>query len=162
MKKTAAVASVLTTALALGGASASALAATPVDVETPGIETAEANAGETFSPFVRVSNVQGVFGASQDVVSPLGDIANRFSKAATALCASLPDYDVTAAQGKIAVTGDVENPFEATVTEMTEEEEAQTYLLKCACASNIPGGGAIINAKVEGVSLASIAALARA
>ena len=52
--------------------------------------------------------------------------------------------------------------MEATVAEMAEEEGADSYVLGCSCASNAPGGGAIANAEVSGVSLASLMAMAAA
>jgi len=161
MKKTAAVAGVITGAMVLTGASAAALAAAPEATVAP-VEAAAAQEAEAFSPFVRVANVQGTFAASQDVLSTVDEIAGMFRKASAAMCASLPNYDVTAVQAPIAVTGDVENPFDATVTQMVEEQGGQSYILACACASNVPGGGAIANAQVEGISLAAIAAVARA
>lgn len=111
---------------------------------------------------VMVANVRGEFTATQDELTPTQRIASVFRKATSALCSSLPDYDVTAQQGGISVKGDISKPFSATVSEMAEEEGSTSYTLKCACASNIPGGGAIANARVEGVSLASIAAMAGA
>ena len=52
--------------------------------------------------------------------------------------------------------------MEATVAEMAEAEGADSYVLGCSCASNAPGGGAIANAEVSGVSLASLMAMAAA
>lgn len=164
MKKTAAVAGVVASALAIGGASAVALAAPSVGTQATAapVEAAAIQLGQALSPFVRVANVQGTFAASQDVVTPVSDIMSKFCKAAAAMCASLPDYDVTSVQGTVSVSGDVERPFEGTIAQMAESEGSVSYTLACACASNIPGGGAIVNASVEGVSLASIAVAAGA
>ena len=63
---------------------------------------------------------------------------------------------------KRAVDGDVDNAFEATVDEMAEGKGAKTLVMACACASNVPGGGAIANAEVSGVSLEAIAQMAGA
>ena len=164
MNKVSKFAGTLTAAtLAVGGAAMPALAANASQEEAPLSVTAETvGAVSTSLHMVKVANVQGEFSASQETVTPLATIANMFQRATAAMCASLPDYDLSAMQGKITVMGDVDNPFDATVSEMAEEGEASSYTLKCACASNIPGGGAIANAQVEGVSLASIVALAGA
>ena len=53
--------------------------------------------------------------------------------------------------------GDVPHAVTATIGEMTEEG-AVSSIIGCACSSNQPGGGAIANAEVSGVPLASIAA----
>ena len=53
--------------------------------------------------------------------------------------------------------GDVPHAFTAAIGEMTEEG-AVSSIIGCACSSNQPGGGAIANAEVSGVPLASIAA----
>ena len=39
---------------------------------------------------------------------------------------------------------------------MAEADGAESYTMACACSTNTPGGGAIANAEVEGVSLATI------
>ena len=109
---------------------------------------------------VRVANVQGSFSFDQTTVSENSVIANIFQKATAALCSSLPDYDVREADRTIAVGGDVSQEFEATVDDMAEAEGAESYTIGCACASNVPGGGAIVNAEVEGVALESVLALA--
>ena len=56
----------------------------------------------------------------------------------------------------------MDNAFEATVDEMAEGKGAKTLVMACACASNVPGGGAIANAEVSGVSLEAIAQMAGA
>lgn len=43
---------------------------------------------------------------------------------------------------------------------MADEQGADSYTIGCSCATNGPGGGAIANAEVSGVSLATLAALA--
>ena len=85
-----------------------------------------------------------------------------FAKAAATLCQTTADgYGVYTAQAiKVSVAG--LPTMEATVAEMAEEEGADSYVLGCSCASNAPGGGAIANAEVSGVSLASLMTMAAA
>lgn len=47
--------------------------------------------------------------------------------------------------------------IEATVEDLASEDGAASYTVGCACSSNVAGGGAIVNADVSGVSLASVA-----
>lgn len=111
---------------------------------------------------VRAANVQGDFAFDQGVLSSNADISNTFSKASTALCANMPAYLETLEAQPINVGGDVGNGFSATLSEIADDEGTESYELACSCASNPAGGGAIVNANVEGVSLASIADKARA
>ena len=107
-----------------------------------------------------VENVEGTFSYSQDIATSNSDIANVFNKAASSHCASLPEYVVTSVKSIIQVTGGTS--FEASVSDMQADEAAESVLIACACASNLAGGGAVANAKVSGVTLASIAAMAQA
>lgn len=122
-------------------------------------EVAEA-ASQERADAVSAASVEGAFSYDQAVVTPAGDIAGVFMKAANAVCASLPDYCVCM-QRVVAVSGPA-GAFEATVDDMATEDGAQSYIMGCACASNVAGGGAVANAEVSGVSLASVAALAGA
>ncbi|MEG0027622.1 MAG: hypothetical protein RR360_06965 [Raoultibacter sp.] len=108
------------------------------------------------------THLQGSFNFNQDKVSSTTNIAEVFSKAAAALCDGLPNYGMTTKSNPIAVSGDINNSFEATVNEMKTDAEAGVMTMACACASNMPGGGAIVNAEVSGVSLESIAKTAGA
>ena len=111
---------------------------------------------------VSVVHVNGVFGYDQNALSSTSHFANVFNKAAAVLCTSLPDYGAARESTAVAVGGDVDAAFEATVDEMVSDDGARSLVLACACASNVAGGGAIANAEVEGVSLASIAEMAQA
>lgn len=111
---------------------------------------------------VKAANVQGSFEFDQAVLSSTADISSMFSKAAAALCSNMPVYAETVSEQPINVGGDVDEGYSATLSEMAEEEGAEAYEMACSCASNVPGGGAIANAEVEGVSLASIADRAQA
>lgn len=108
-----------------------------------------------------VKAVEGVFSFTQDTVTPNQDISGVFSKAAATLCAALPAYSVEAVSNSIQVTSP-SGAFEATVADMAASEDAVSYQMACACASNVPGGGAIANAEVNGVSLETFAKMALA
>lgn len=122
----------------------------------------ETASGSTGSALTAVEHVQGLFSFNQDARSSTSSIVNTFNKAATVLCASLPDYGMRDAGGVVEVSNGAGSGFSATVEEMAKEEGSQSFVMACACASNIAGGGAIANAEVEGVSLESVAALAQA
>ena len=111
---------------------------------------------------VRESNVQGAFTFDQAVLSSTADISNVFSKAAAVLCTSMPEYGEPRGDEPISVGGDVDQAYSATLSELADEEGTEAYDMACSCASNVPGGGAIANAEVEGVALASIADKAQA
>ncbi|MED9827104.1 MAG: hypothetical protein UFX72_02320 [Adlercreutzia sp.] len=107
-----------------------------------------------------VSSVQGVFTYDQDAVVSTRAIAEVFHRAAAALCTGLPQYEVDG-QGGVVCVKSPGAVFSATVQDMTEEEGVSCRLIGCSCASNGPGGGAVMNADVSGVALAAVAAMAR-
>lgn len=111
---------------------------------------------------VKAANVQGTFTFDQTVLSSTADISNVFSKAAAVLCTSMPEYGEARGEEPINVGGDVGQAYSATLSELADEEGTDAYDMACSCASNVPGGGAIANAEVEGVALASIADKAQA
>lgn len=131
----------------------------PTDAEVAFAADAEALGLADATTAAAVDRVEGQFSFDQAVVSDNGSIAGMFSKAAAVLCEGLPVYEAASA-GPIAVTaGDA--AFDATVDEMAAEDEAASYLMGCACSTNGPGGGAIMNAEVQGVALSCIATLAQ-
>lgn len=102
-----------------------------------------------------IAVVQGDFSFTQDAVASSESITSVFKKAAATLCASLPEYQVAAVSSTIrVVTGG--DGFTATLTDMESEQGTTHTILGCACATNAPGGGAVTNAEVSGVSLESI------
>ena len=107
-----------------------------------------------------IANVKGDFGYTQKAVTSTADIAGVFSKAAAVLCTGLPDYAVAAAGQPLAITGGTQ--VQATVADLQADEAAQSVLMACACASNPVGGGAVANADVSGVTIATVAALVQA
>lgn len=160
MKVTGAFASL--TLLASAGVIATATTAQAESATDFQTAHAAKSSGSIESIFVSAPCVDGTFSYSQDELSSNKTIAGVFCKAAATLCSSLPDYGMACAQSSISVAGDIGNAFSATVDEMADQEGTASYTMACACASNLPGGGAIANAEVEGVSLESIAKLAQA
>lgn len=130
--------------------------------QAPLQHTATCAGTEAPGGIVKEANVEGVFGFDQEVLSSTADISTQFSKAAAVLCANMPAYFETVEQRPIAVGGDVDASFNATLSDLADEEGTDAYEMACSCASNVAGGGAIANAEVEGVSLASLANRAQA
>lgn len=115
----------------------------------------------TFQANAKAYEVVGSFMYAQDVVADNATIRTTFSKAAAALCQSLPQYGAQTAAPGIAVSSPA-GSYAASVAQLGAEDEAQSYQLSCSCASNVAGGGAVANANVQGVSLASVAQQAQA
>lgn len=133
-------------------------------VAAPAAAAVQAQAGAvapTTQTFAQVMDVVGCFAYDQLATTPAIDISSVFAKAAAALCASAPEYGLTCACGALQVTAPGAS-LEATVPDLATEDEASSYTLKCACASNVAGGGAVANADVSGVSLAGVAKAAGA
>ena len=137
-------------------------------VAAPAVSAVTADAGVAYAAVVddaapakgAVADVKGDFGYTQLAVTSTTDITGVFSKAAAVLCAGLPDYAVEGVAGAIQVTG--ATGMQATVADMSADEAAQSVLMACACATNTAGGGAVANADVSGVTLATVAALVNA
>ena len=147
--------------------SSAALAAAPAVMDitadaSPAAATRQATEASVAAEATGVQRVEGQFSYDQGVVTSNETIASVFAKAAATLCQATADgYGVYTAQAiKVSVAGSP--AMEATVAEMAEDEGADSYVLGCSCASNAPGGGAIANAEVSGVSLASLMAMAAA
>ncbi|MEC4271650.1 hypothetical protein VJ923_00570 [Adlercreutzia sp. R25] len=142
----------------VSGGTGVAVAAPAVADAAPTATMAESATPAASADAVRV--VEGTFGYSQDAVTSNAEIGSVFSKAAATLCASLPTYSCeTVKAAAITVSGPTAS-FEATVGDMAEDDEATSYVMACSCATNVAGGGAIANAEVEGVSLATIVQMA--
>ena len=106
-----------------------------------------------------VSKVVGTFVYTQDSLSSNEYISGIFSKAAATLCASLPDYAVRSVASDLRVSGI--DGLSWTVPEQMLEEGDSAKIIGCSCASNAPGGGAVAQAEVSGVSLEALVALAQ-
>ena len=155
------------TMLALAGVATVAPAvaqASDVTADAPQAAAAQsAEAGAAASGVVSAAVVEGEFAFSQDVVTPNATLSSVFAKAAAALCQSAAGElsEATAAAAPIAVGGDVENAYTATVAEMAGADGATSFVMGCTCATNVVCGGAIANADVEGVALESVLAQAQ-
>ena len=148
--------------VAMMGVAGSALAAPAAPVPQAALDTAASQAAAQTSDdaLLSIAPVQGTFSFDQTTLTPTSRIASMFRIASAALCSSLPDYELPQQAWPIAVGGDASDQgFSATVDEMAIQEEARSYIMGCSCASNLPGGDAIVNAEVQGVSLESIARL---
>lgn len=134
-----------------------AVAAFAQDAAELGLEDAVA------TQLTSVQQVQGEFSFDQATLTSNETMASVFQKAAATLCQTMPEYGVSMAKagmGVIEVSGS-EGSFSATIDELADGEDFGA-IVGCACATNAPGGGAIANAEVEGVALATIAAMAQA
>lgn len=154
---------VASAALLSGTTVATAAAATQ-----PGLDGAEASAIEqqssakATSAINAVDVVRGELTYTQDAITSNSDISRVFVKAATSLCASLPEYAVSQAASirDIAVSTPEGTVVYGNVQEAAGEAEEVAKILGCSCASNVAGGGAVANAEVSGVSLETLAAAA--
>lgn len=159
------IAATLLSTVALVGGAAGAVPA--IAQEAPSNDAAAVAAAEEdggASKAQAVANVNGTFSYDQSAKTSTAHIATHFAKAAAVLCESLPTYGAAIAAGPIAISLGVDpsGGLEATVEEIAESEGAESYDMACSCASNGPGGGAIANAEVSGVSLASVLSFASA
>lgn len=136
---------------------ASAQAALP-EQDLPGAAEQSASTGHTIQSN-QVHHVTGTFAYSQDTVTPNAQIKTAFADASKYLCGS--QYSSAAAQGELSnpldwtlsVSGDVQTPFEATISEMASEGGSIHTIMGCTCLGNPADGRASINAGVEGISL---------
>lgn len=150
-------------AVALAG-SGLALVAAPAlaDATSSSVASQQVAQAGVASNDVAAMSERGFFSFDQNKVSANAHIAEIFTKASAVLCDSLPNYEVNTPGQTISVTGTVDTSFDATVSDMAEEGETSEMIMACACASNVPAGGAIVNAEVSGVTLESIVGLAGA
>lgn len=120
-----------------------------------------AEAAETAAPeALPAIPVQGDFSFTQDATMDNKTIAHVFNKAAATLCTSLPLYEVDEANSGIAISG----PEGYASIDLANDDTlgTQARILGCACATNMPGGGAVMNAEVSGVTLESVFAMVKA
>lgn len=148
---------------ALAGAallSASSVAlATPAEaapVQSPATAAAQV-AVDQVRPLVAVSNVQGTFAFDQARVTPNAQIKDVFVKASTSLCNTFNVMESALTGFYLSVGGDVPAPYSATISQIAEEQGSTSQIMGCSCTANSAGGWAIAQARVEGVSVESIA-----
>lgn len=130
-----------------GSADASVIAGQHVDATAQSDETVAAP-----------QRVEGQFSYSQEAITPTATISSMFSKAAAALCVSLPEYgEKSLLTGiSVSVNGEV---IGLSTGDIEKSEGTSSLLVGCACSSNGPGGGAIMNAEVSGVSVEALASV---
>lgn len=93
----------------------------------------------------------GEFSWSQEAVTPTEAIHDVFAKATNGLCQATDDFIVdNPLAWELSVTGDVENAYTATVSELANEE-AVKQTMTCSCGGNPADGAAIITADVKGI-----------
>ena len=103
-----------------------------------------------------VREVKGEFSFDQNRISETDSIRGMFMAAVNALCSPTVDNAAVAEAKPISVyVGQIET-MHALVSEMSAESEMSPYSMGCACASNVAGGGAIVNADVQGVPLEEV------
>lgn len=148
-------AGVIASAAVLAMGSTSAFAAVADAAPTDGPATAlEVTEGARTTDATAPARVEGSFSFDQNAVTSNKEIASVFVKAATSLCADLPEYSVREAEGaiRLKLRDQIMDAYVADV----ESGETTSLVMGCACGTNGPGGGAIANAEVEGVSLAAL------
>lgn len=144
-------------AVALAGAGVASVAPALADAAIPSAVVVQTAESDVERDGAAVVDMQGSFSYDQGTTSSNTSITKVFAKASATLCVSMPSYGVVALTQAIAVSGDVDSAFAATVAEMAADADARAMVMACACASNVPSGGAIINAEVSGVPLEYIA-----
>lgn len=120
-------------------------------------QEAQAVAAIESAESVQMDKVEGSFSYDQNVTCDSASISDVFRKAASALCSSLPQYEARTEAGIITLNSADGTSFQATTSELADSKGSDHRVMTCACSSNVPGGGAIANADVEGVSVASLA-----
>ncbi|MEC4295895.1 hypothetical protein [Adlercreutzia shanghongiae] len=160
MKNQGKVAASVVSAVALVGLGATPLTALAAP-EAPSDHAAQAamlSAAETTSTndTAAVARVEGTFSFNQNEVTSTHEIAGVFTKAAATLCQATPDYFAQEIADKITVCVHGTPALEATMQELSSEDGDKGFVMACACASNAPGGGAAVNAEVQGIPLATI------
>lgn len=120
------------------------------------VDSAAESSATSNSTMVQVADVQGKFSFDQNVVTPNERISSVFNKAASSMCHALPTYVAMLKNNAIAIRGDVDNPGVSNLEE-ADPSELDTFVMACACATNLAGGGAIANAEVEGVPIKTLA-----
>ncbi|WP_251230800.1 hypothetical protein [Adlercreutzia aquisgranensis] len=140
-------------ALVSGGASAALAAPLEAPVQPTIVEAAAE--GQVGAVAAAPKAVVGEFAFDQDKVTSNACITGVFAKAATTLCASMPDYGVKAVCSELSLSMGGQH-MSASVSDIAESDGEQSYTMGCTCTGNGPGGGAIANANVSGAGVAAI------
>lgn len=136
-----------------------AIATESASGEVPAAVEQSTRATQAFTP-VTADQVQGRFAYSQDAITSNVDISSVFCKAAATLCVSMPEYVADQVDGRILVSGP--NSSMTVAVEGIGDDQESSKIVGCSCASNGAGGGAVANAEVSGVDLATLYRMAQA
>ncbi len=135
-----------------------AMAATPAEAPSAELPVSSIQVGvEQARELVAVSNVQGTFAFDQNRETPNAQIKEVFLKASASLCNTYDVMESALADFYLSVGGEIPTPYSATIGQIAEEQGSASQLMGCSCTANSAGGWAIAQARVEGVSVASIA-----
>ncbi len=142
--------------IALAQGSGPADATTPVqpDAAATGSET---NVAAAATDLVQEDEVAGTFAYTQEEVSSNDWLVKHIGKSAKYLCGSQAvatgdEADAAdPADWVLEVTGEVANPYQATIGELAESGTVQSVLMGCSCAGNPADGLSVANALVEGI-----------
>lgn len=147
----------------MGAAAAQGAVSAPAFADEATVPTADQQQAEAAPCRVCQKAVQGLFTFSQSSLTPTAQLRDNFARASRYLCggegapmASIENPGLW----EVAVSGNVDNAFSATMDELAEEGSAQ-LVMGCTCAGNPVDGAASGNADVLGVRIAYIAALAQ-
>ena len=106
--------------------------------------------------FDKISNLEGTFSFSQDIVSPPDQVFSIFGTAVTGICAK-PSFAMESSDEAtyyINVGGDITRAYSVSLEELKDKEKTDTML--CACAT----GPAAANVEITGIPLQDVLALA--
>lgn len=132
----------------------------------PRTESAAATATATVEPAsqtVSLDAVQGRLSYGQGAVDSVDDIARVFKKAPAYLCGASSEQlavrgatgDAVPAVNELAVTGDVQHAFAASLDDLASDDD-HPVVLGCSCGGNPADGRASVSAEVTGVTIRSL------
>ena len=125
-----------------------AFAAPAVDADQA---AAVAESGQAAVGVVPADAAQGTFAWDQATITPNEVIKQVFSTMSQTICGS--NFDFVAANPldwKIAVSGDVDNAYVATVDQLASEQSTK-QTMTCTCGGNPADGKATVTAEVKGI-----------
>ena len=142
-------------ALVSGGAGMAVAAPAAYDAPSAAV-TADAADGCAVAVAQKATVAEGSFSYTQDAITGNACLRGIFTKAAATLCNAMPAYCLEATMSLAVSAPGVS--MDASVADMAGQDDADSYTMACACSTNTAGGGAIANANVSGVALASVLA----
>lgn len=153
--------------LGIAGAQATGLAS-EADGADAGQQTAGMQATEQAAQtgVVERDSVEGEFSFTQGEVSSNDWIVRHIAEASAYTCNSgsgtAGDQEAASVEDwGISVSGDVSQPYEATVGELAQTDEMQHMVMGCSCAGNPTDGTSIANALVGGIPATTLVNMAQ-